>query len=48
MRAAIKPFLINDTCTLETQKELMDAEKRELGRKVSINLRLEITQRSRK
>ena len=44
----IKPFLIHDTSTQETQKEMMDAEKRELEREVPINLGLEITKHSRK
>lgn len=44
----IKPFLVNDTGTRESQKEMMDTEKRELERKVSINLRMEFTQHGRK
>lgn len=44
----IKSFLINGTRAQGTPKEMMDFEKRELKRKVSINLKLETVQPSGK
>ena len=44
----IKSFVINDTSAQGTRTEMMDTEKRELKRKVSINLKPKIVQPSGK